>query len=45
MTVHVYYFLSSTQDEDHVSKALVFLIVLYVSSYRSVHFSKRCYIL
>ena len=31
---------SSTPDEDHVSKALVFLIVLYVSSYRWVHFSR-----
>ena len=29
-----------TPDEDCVSKALVFLIVLYVSWYRSVHFSR-----
>ena len=34
------FYLSSTPDEDHVSKALVFLIVLYVSSYRWVHFSR-----
>ena len=27
-------------DEDHESKVLVFLIVLYVSSYRWVHFSR-----
>ena len=32
--------LSSTPDEDDGSKTLVFLIVLYVSSYRSVHFSR-----
>ena len=30
----IIYHLSSTPDEDHVSKALAFLIVLYVSSYR-----------
>ena len=29
-----------TSDEDYVSKALVFLIVLYVSSYRWVQFSR-----
>ena len=28
-----------TPDEDYVSKALVVLTILYVSSYRSVHFS------
>jgi len=32
-------FPSSTPDKDHGSKALVFLIVLYVSSYGWVHFS------
>ena len=31
---------SSTPDEDRGSKALVFLIVLYVSLYRWVHFSR-----
>ena len=35
-----YYFLSFTPDEDHGSKALVFLTVLYVSSYRWGHFSR-----
>ena len=29
-----------TPDKDYVSKALVFLIVLYVSSYRRVNFSR-----
>ena len=29
-----------TPDEDYASKALVFLIALYVSSYRWVHFSR-----
>ena len=36
----IIFYLSSTSDEDHVSKPLVFLIVLYVSSYRWVNFSK-----
>ena len=35
----VIFYLSSTPDEDHVSKALVFLIVLYVSSYISEYIS------
>ena len=34
-----YYFLSFTLDEDYVSKALMFLIVLYVSSW----FSPMCF--
>ena len=34
------FYLSSTPDEDHGSKALMFLIVLYVSSYRWVHLSR-----
>ena len=36
----VIFYLSSTPDEDYVSKALVVLIVLYVSSCRWVHFSR-----
>ena len=36
----IIFYLSSTPDEDHVSKALVFLTVLYVSSYSWVHFSR-----
>jgi len=35
----IMFYLSSTPDEDGVSKELVFLIVLYVSSNRWVHFS------
>ena len=35
----IIFYLSSTPDEDHASKVLVFLTVLYESSYRSVHFS------
>ena len=30
----IIFYISSTPDEDYVSKALVFLIVLYVSSYK-----------
>ena len=30
----IIFYVSSTPDEDHVLKALVFLIVLYVSLYR-----------
>jgi len=33
-------YLSSTPDGDHVSKAIVFWMVPYVSSYRWVHFSR-----
>ena len=36
----IIFYLSSTPDEDHGSKMLVFLIVLYMSSYRWVHFSR-----
>ena len=31
LTSFIIFYLSSTPDEDHVSKALVFLVVLYVS--------------
>ena len=36
----IIFYLSSTPDEDYVLKAFVFLTVLYVSSYRWVHFSR-----
>ena len=36
----IIFYLSSTPDQEHVLNVLVFLIVLYVSSYRWVHFSR-----
>ena len=36
----IIFFYLLTADEDYVLKALVFLIVLYVSSCRRVHFSR-----
>ena len=36
----IIFYLSATPDKDHGSNAFVFLIVLYVLSYRWVHFSR-----
>ena len=38
------FYLSSTPDEDHVSKAFVFLIVLYVSYSEYIFLELFCYI-
>ena len=40
----IIFYLSSTPDEDYVSKALVFLVVLYVSSYRWVLYNNYGYL-